>query len=72
MKLSEDIVLNGKRAMARSYAKINLTLDKSRSAMQLYFLDDLTSEVISKYNKIIELTEMNINIYKDIKEVIGK
>ena len=52
--------------------KINLTLDKSRSAMQLYFLDDLTSEVISKYNKIIELTEMNINIYKDIKEVIGK
>lgn len=27
MKLSEDIVLNGKRAMARSYAKINLTLD---------------------------------------------
>ena len=52
--------------------KINLTLDKSKSAMQLYFLDDLTSEVISKYNKIIELTEMNINIYKDIKEVIGK
>lgn len=27
MKLSEDIVLTGKRAMARSYAKINLTLD---------------------------------------------
>ena len=52
--------------------KINLTLDKSKSAMQLYFLDDLTSEVISKYNKIIELTEMNINIYKDITEVIGK
>ena len=27
MRLSEDIVLTGKRAMARSYAKINLTLD---------------------------------------------
>ena len=52
--------------------QLNLIFDKCKSAMQLYFMDDLTSEVISKYKKIVELTEMNINIYNDIKETIDK
>ena len=52
--------------------QLNLIFDKCRSAMQLYFMDDLTSEVINKYKKIVELTEMNINIYNDIKETIDK
>ena len=50
--------------------QLNLIFDKCKSAMQLYFMDDLTSEVINKYKKIVELTEMNINIYNDIKETI--
>ena len=52
--------------------QLNLIFDKCKSAMQLYFMDDLTSEVINKYKKIVELTEMNINIYNDIKETIDK
>ena len=52
--------------------QLNLIFDKCKSAMQLYFMDDLTSEVVNKYKKIVELTEMNINIYNDIKETIDK
>ena len=52
--------------------QVNLNFDKSKSITQLYFMDSLTTEIINKYKKIIELTEMNINIYKDIKEVVDK
>ena len=52
--------------------QVKLRFDKCKSMMQLYFMDNLTTEVVNKYKKIIELTEMNINIYKDIKEVVDK
>ena len=52
--------------------QVKLCFDKCKSMMQLYFMDNLTTEVVNKYKKIIELTEMNINIYKDIKEVVDK
>lgn len=51
---------------------LDLKCDNFKSISQLYYLDNLSAEVISKYKKIIKLTEMNINIYKDIQEVIDK
>ena len=51
---------------------LDLKCNNFKSISQLYYLDNLSAEVISKYKKIIKLTEMNINIYKDIQEVIDK
>ena len=51
---------------------LDLKCDNFKSISQLYYLDNLSTEVINKYKKIIKLTEMNINIYKDIQEVIDK
>ena len=55
-----------------SSVHLDINFDKCKTAMQLYFMDDLTSHIVGKYKKIVELTEMNINIYKDIKEVLDK
>ena len=34
--------------------QVNLNFDKSKSITQLYFMDNLTTEIINKYKKIIE------------------
>ena len=52
--------------------QLDLSFDNYKSLSQLYMADNLTSEVINKYKKIVELTQMNINIYKDILEVKEK
>lgn len=52
--------------------QLNLNCDNMKSIAQLYYIDSLTMEVINKYKKIIQLTEMNINIYNDIQEVVNK
>lgn len=52
--------------------QLDLSFDNYKSLSQLYMADNLTSEVINKYKKIVELTEMNISIYKDILEVKEK
>jgi len=64
MRLSEDITITGNRAMARSYAKINLTLDvlgkredgyhNLRSVMQTVGLSDLV--IVDKCSYGIRLT----------------
>jgi hypothetical protein len=52
--------------------QINLNCDNMKSIAQLYYIDSVTMEIINKYKKIVQLTEMNINIYKDIQEVMNK
>lgn len=52
--------------------QLNLNCDNMKSIAQLYYIDSLTMEVINKYKKIIQLTEMNINIYNNIQEVVNK
>lgn len=64
MRLSEDITITGNRAMARSYAKINLTLDvlgkredgyhNLQTVMQTVGLSDLV--IVDKTNYGIRLT----------------
>ena len=52
--------------------QINLNCDNMKSIAQLYYIDSVTMEIINKYKKIVQLTEMNINIYNDILEVVNK
>ena len=52
--------------------ELELNCDNLKSNAQLYYIDSLTAEVINKYKKIIQLTEMNISIYNDIQEVIAQ
>ena len=53
MKLSEDIVLNGKRAMARSYAKINLTLDILSKRSDGYHTIETIMQTVNLFDLII-------------------
>lgn len=64
MKLSDDIIITGKRAIARSYAKINLTLDilgkredgyhSLKTVMQTVNLSDLI--IVDKHDGEIKVT----------------
>lgn len=64
MELSRDIVINGNRAMARSWAKINLTLDVTgkredgyhliETVMQMVNLSDIV--IVDKQDKGIKIT----------------
>ena len=51
---------------------LNLNCDYIKSIAQLNYIDSLAIDVINKYQKIIQLTEMNVNIYNDIQEVLNK
>lgn len=53
MKLSDDIVINGKRAMARSYAKINLTLDVTGTRPDGYHLIETVMQTVNLSDIII-------------------
>ena len=50
----------------------NLNCDYIKSIAQLHYIDSLAIDIINKYNKIIQLTEMNINIHQDIQEALSK
>ena len=64
MKLSDDMVISGKKAMGRSYAKINLTLDvvgkrpdgyhSIETIMQTVNLSDII--IVEKYGNDIKIT----------------
>ena len=65
------IFIEDNRLYTSNTIQININCDNMKAIAQLYYIDSLTMEVIDKYKKIIQLTEMNINIYKDIQEVIN-
>ena len=66
------IFIENNLSYSSNIVTLDLKCDNFKSISQLYYLDNLSAEIISKYKKIIKLTEMNINIYKDIQEVIDK
>lgn len=51
--LSDEIVINGKRAMARSYAKINLTLDVLGRRDNGYHDVEMIMQTVSLYDLVI-------------------
>lgn len=59
MKLSEDIVISGKKAMARSYAKINLTLDVMGKRTDGYHLIETIMQTVNLSDIIVVQTHNN-------------
>ena len=59
MKLSEDIVINGKKAMTRSYAKINLTLDVMGKRTDGYHLIETIMQTVNLSDIIVVQTHNN-------------
>jgi c-di-GMP-binding flagellar brake protein YcgR len=49
-----------------------LTYNTFTLGSQINLIEKLSKEISGMYNKIIDLTQMNIDIYKDIKEVSEK
>lgn len=52
--------------------KIHITYDNFSVAHRLYLIGELSKDVNLTYRKIEELTRMNLQIYEDVKEVVGK
>lgn len=50
--------------------EMNLVFENYNLTGQLYMLHQLNSEIANYYNKIVSMTELNIQISKDIKETI--
>lgn len=51
---------------------INIGYENFEQGGRMYFLNQLSDEVTSAYNKIQQLTELNIQLYRDIREVAEK
>ena len=59
----DDIVITGPRAMAHSYAKINLTLDVLSKRPDGYHNVEMIMQSVSLYDLIlVDKTEKNISI----------
>ena len=64
----DDIVITGSRAMAHSYAKINLTLDVLSKRPDGYHNVEMIMQTISLYDLILlDKTEKNISISTNLK-----
>ena len=48
---------------------INLNVENFNIANQLYLINKLDNNILNYYNKIVQLTEMNVNIISDMKEL---
>ena len=64
----DDIVITGSRAMAHSYAKINLTLDVLSKRPDGYHNVEMIMQTVSLYDLIlVDKTEKNISISTNLK-----
>ena len=64
----DDIVITGSRAMAHSYAKINLTLDELSKRPDGYHNVEMIMQTVSLYDLIlVDKTEKNISISTNLK-----
>lgn len=64
----DDIVINGGRAMARSYAKINLTLDVLGKRPDGYHDVEMIMQTVSLYDLVlVDKTEKNISISTNLR-----
>ena len=64
----DDIVITGPRAMAHSYAKINLTLDVLSKRPDGYHNVEMIMQTVSLYDLIlVDKTEKNISISTNLK-----
>ena len=48
---------------------INIGYEDFKQGGKMYFLNQLSEEIAVTYNKIQQLTELNVQLYKDIREV---
>ena len=48
---------------------INIGYENFEQCGKMYFLNQLSEEIAVAYNKIQQLTELNIQLYEDIREV---
>lgn len=66
--IMEDMVINGSRAMARSYAKVNLTLDVLGKRPDGYHDVEMIMQTVSLYDLvIIDKTDEGISISTNLK-----
>ena len=68
MMLSDSVIITGKRAIARSYAKINLTLDVLRKRENGYHDIRMIMQTVSLFDLIlVDKTEHNIEISTNLR-----
>ena len=48
---------------------LNISFTQFKSALEVYTLQKISTELAETYSKITELTKLNIALYEDIKEV---
>lgn len=66
--LSDEIVINGGRAMARSYAKINLTLDVLGKRADGYHTVKMLMQTVSLFDLVlVDKTQHNISLSSNLK-----
>lgn len=66
--LFDDIVITGQRAMAHSYAKINLTLDVLSKRSDGYHDVEMIMQTVSLYDLVlVDKTDFGINISTNLK-----
>lgn len=51
--------------------EVNLNIDLYKMSHRLYISEQLSSEVTQMYKKILDLTNMNIEMYEKIQEGVG-
>lgn len=59
-------------SISKNDLTINISVDNYNLGNQLSVIEDLSKDITRKYQKIMELTQMNINIYQDMQEVAKK
>ncbi len=66
--ISDDIVITGKRAIARSYAKVNLTLDVLGKRPDGYHDVEMIMQTVSLYDLVlVDRTDKNISISTNLR-----
>lgn len=67
------IAINHNNTMKTIHAgKMHIKYDNFSIAHRLYLMNELSKSIQLTYNKVEELTRMNLQLYKDIREVTGR
>lgn len=63
------LIIQDNKIKSSKIEKINLAYDNFSAANKLFLMDKMTKEVQNYCTKIEEYTKLNIQLYKDIREV---
>jgi hypothetical protein len=65
------LIIQDNKIKSSKIEKINLAYDNFSAANKLFLMDSMTKEVQNICTKIEKYTELNIQLYKDIREAKG-